>query len=281
VIRVDGKAVRVADAQIHIWGNAGRNPDPSIAHRAGISPSAGELIGEMDAAGVDRAILVPPNFAVGATEFVIDLARRYPDRFAVMAKVPVQTEEHPDLLPWLDRPEVLGFRLTFARGPAVGWLTDGTADWFWAAAESASAPVMVYAPGNVAALIPVLTRHPGLKLIIDHAGLPSTAPPMPMEEIVSQALPLARFANVAVKASALPCATNDPFPFPVAQRCVRLLVDAYGAERVFWGSDLTRLPCSYAEAVRYLAEPGGLNAGELATVMGTALARFLGWPRAW
>jgi predicted TIM-barrel fold metal-dependent hydrolase len=267
----------VVDSQVHIWGNDGRKPDPSIAHRAGISPSGAELLAEMDAAGVDRAVLVPPGFADSGTGFTLGLARQHPDRFAVMATLPVQAVPPPEVLPWLEFPEVLGFRLNFGRGPAVRWLADRTADWFWALAAEAAAPVMVYTPGNVAALVPVLERHQNLRLIIDHAGLPSSPPPLPMEEIVAQALPLARFPNVAVKASALPCATSEPFPFPAAQRCVRLLVGAFGPERVFWGSDLTRLPCPYPEAVCYLAEPGGLTADELPLVMGRGLEAFLGW----
>jgi hypothetical protein len=83
---------------------------------------------------------------------------------------------------------------------------------------------------------------------------------------------------VAVKASAFPCALDEAYPFPTAQRLTRRLVDAFGPERVFWGTDLTRLPCSYSEGVRYLSEAGGLTEEELDLVMGQGLLNWLGWP---
>jgi predicted TIM-barrel fold metal-dependent hydrolase len=156
-------------------------------------------------------------------------------------------------------------------------LADGSADWFWALAQERGAPVMVQVPGNVPALVPVLERYPGLRLIIDHAGVPNGEAPVDVPEAVRPVLDLACFAQVAVKASALPGATGQAYPFPAAQRSVRMLVEAFGAQRVFWGSDLSRLVGSYREAVRYLAEPGGLQGPELVSVLGQGLLRYLGW----
>lgn len=275
----------VADAQIHVW----RNEDAqhpwkpewrSYAHRGGISPAVEELIAEMDGNGVDRAILIPPSFAGDDNTAALEAAIRHPDRFAVMGRISLTAPEQPDLMEWCSVPGMLGIRLTFHRGEAAEWLADGTADWLWRAAEAASVPVMAFTPGRVGQLAPVAGRFPGLRLVIDHAGLPTYPPPMPMEELVEEAAELARFPNVAVKASAFPCATTEPFPFPTAQRCVRRLVEAFGAERVFWGTDLTRLPCSYSEAVAYLGEPGGLNRPELELVMGRGLVTWLGWDAA-
>ncbi len=42
---------------------------------------------------------------------------------------------------------MLGVRVTFL-GPAAAWLTDGTADWFWPAAEKAGLPVMFLTRGR-------------------------------------------------------------------------------------------------------------------------------------
>lgn len=272
----------VVDAQIHIWRDEDEQhpwlPEwRSYAHRGGTSPTAEELIAAMDQAGVDRAVLVPPSFAGDSNEVALEAAARYPERFAVMGRVPLAGGHRPDIASWASTPGMLGVRLTFSRGASYQWLTDGTADWFWREAQAASVPVMVFTPERVGALVPVLRRYPGLRLIVDHAGLPAYPPPMPMESIVGQAVALAAFPNVAVKASAFPCATTEPFPFPTAQRCTRTLVEAFGPERVFWGTDLTRLPCSYTEAVRYLAEDGGLTPAQLSLVMGRGILDWLGW----
>lgn len=274
----------VVDAQIHIWHNEdARHPwRPewrTYAHRGGVSPTAEEVIAEMDRNGVGRAVLVPPSFTGDDNSASIEAASRFPDRFAVMGRISLDGPERPDLTQWRSVPGMLGIRLTFHYGKAAGWLEDGTADWLWRAAEEAGVPVMAFTPERVRHLAPVAERFPGLRLVIDHAGLPTSPAPVPMEALVEEAAGLARFPNVAVKASAFPCAAAEPFPFPTAQRCVRRLVDAFGADRVFWGSDLTRLPCSYGEAVRYVAEAGGpgLSRKELELVMGQGIVRWLGW----
>jgi predicted TIM-barrel fold metal-dependent hydrolase len=55
-------------------------------------------------------------------------------------------------------------------------------------------------------------------------------------------LAAARHPNVAVKASALPCYSTEPYPLRNLHQYIRRVVDAYGRRRVFWGTDLTRLP---------------------------------------
>lgn len=273
----------IVDAQIHIWHNedAGHPWKPewrTYAQRGGISPTAEELIAAMDDAGVDRAYLVPPSFTGDDNSAALDAAARYPRRFAVMGRLSLQGQPRPDLAAWCDQPGMVGVRLTLSRGEALDWVTDGTADWFWDAAERADVPVMVYTPERVRQLAAVAERNPGLRLIIDHAGFPMRAPPVPVDSLVAEACSLAAFPNVAVKASAFPCSIDEPYPFPTAQRCTRQLVDAFGPQRVFWGTDLTRLPCSYADAVGYLAAPGGLEGSNLDLAMGHAILEWLGWP---
>ncbi len=68
---------------------------------------------------------------------------------------------------------MLGIRMTFNAGRARQWLVDGTADWFWDAAERYDIPVMTFAPNNVPKLLEVAEQHPGLRMIIDHMGLSS------------------------------------------------------------------------------------------------------------
>jgi len=123
----------------------------------------------------------------------------------------------------------------------------------------------------------VAARHPDLRLIVDHAGLPSSGPPMAVHELIEAMVPLARYANVAVKASALPSTVAEAYPFPTAQDAAQRLVAEFGPQRVFWGTDMTRLKCSYAEAAHFLAEPGGLSADELTWVMGRALREWIHW----
>ncbi len=79
-------------------------------------------------------------------------------------------------------PSALEGTARHARRPAspsaasAKWLTDGTADWFWPAAEKAGVPVMFLAPGQLAHFARIAERHPQLTLIIDHIGMNNAIP---------------------------------------------------------------------------------------------------------
>ena len=82
-------------------------------------------------------------------DYAQEAVKRYPERFAVMGRIALDDPETAALLPrWKEQPGMLGIRLTFQREQAA-LLTDGTADWFWPAAEKAGMPIMFFAPGNI------------------------------------------------------------------------------------------------------------------------------------
>ena len=56
---------------------------------------------------------------------------------------------------------------------------------------------------------------------------------------------------------------------------IRALCEAFGPRRLFWGSDLTRLPCSYRLAVNpFTEEFKWLTASDLEWIMGRALCEW-------
>jgi hypothetical protein len=62
-------------------------------------------------------------------------------------------------------------------------------------------------------------------------------------------LAAARRPNIAVKASAPPCYTTEPYPFRNLHQHIRRAGDACGPQCVFRGTDLSPLPCPYRQAV--------------------------------
>ena len=98
-------------------------------------------------AGVDRAILVPPSWEGDRIDYALEAAARYPQRFAVMGRIPIDKPQARRMLEtWKDQPGMLGVRLTFHHAWDRPWMTDGTADWFRPAAERLGIPVMLNAP---------------------------------------------------------------------------------------------------------------------------------------
>ena len=277
-------ATMIIDSQVHIWGPETPNKpyfteNASKPHRP-IPLGHKELLQVMDANGVQRTVCVPPTWEGFSNEESLVAARLYPDRFAVMGRLAIDKPESRELLPkWKTQPGMLGIRTAFHQGRAALWLEDGTADWFWDAAERHDVPVMAFAPQAVPKLGEVAERHPGLRLIIDHMGLSSALRGKPLDGAVENLLKLARLKNVAVKVSALPCYVAEPYPFPTLHPLIRRVVDAFGPQRCFWGTDLSHLTSTYKQCLTLFTEElHFLSDNDKEWILGRGIAEWLDWP---
>jgi len=236
----------------------------------------------MKTAGVDRVILVPPSWEGYRNDYALEAAQKYPDRFAVMGKVPLNDPASKDrIASWLEQPGMLGFRISFRHSGTYSFLDDGTADWFWADCERYDIPVMIFAPFAVAKIGAIAERHPGLRVIVDHMGLNVQWKGKDLGPGIDVLVNFARMKNVGVKAACLPCYVAEPYPFPTLHPQIRRVVDAFGPQRIFWGTDLSQMPCSYRQAVTLFTEElDFLSAQDKEWIMGRALANWLRWPLA-
>jgi L-fuconolactonase len=274
----------IIDAQVHIWPpETPERPyikeDASTPHRS--TPFGyQDLLVEMAVAGVDRVILVPPSWEGYRNDYALAAAQQYPGRFAVMGKLPVNDPaSEARMATWLQQPGMLGFRISFRHAGTHSWLDDGTANWFWAAAEKYDIPVMIFAPFAVEKIGNIAERHCGLRVIVDHMGLNVRWKGKPLGPGVDVLLKFACLKNVAVKASCLPCYVDEPYPFPTLHPQIRRVVEAFGPERVFWGTDLSQLPCPYRQAVTLFTEDlEFLSVSDKEWIMGRALSNWLNWP---
>ena len=283
----------VCDSQVHIWAEpsaerpwtpGGPELHRQMGHR-GAAIGCEELKALMDAAGVDRAILVPPTWDMDRNDLGIAAAARDPDRFALMARVPLRDRETGRALlkSWRDIPGVRGVRLTFFRPEEATWLRDGTADWYWPVAEELGVPTMVHAANFKKEIAAVAEAHPRLRLMLDHMGVPGGTKDDAVIPIVEETAKLSRYPNVSVKLSGLPAKSTEPFPYPNLNGCVRMLVDAFGPRRCYWGTDLSRMlgfrGITYRQCVTHFTEHMDfLTADELDWIMGRALCEALDWP---
>jgi predicted TIM-barrel fold metal-dependent hydrolase len=92
-------------------------------------------------------------------------------------------------------------------------------------------------------------------------------------------LALAERPNVAAKASAMPCyAADKTYPFGSVHPYIKRVFEAFGPKRTFWGTDLSRLPCSYRQGVTmFTEEMPWLSGHDLEWVMGRGLCEWIGW----
>jgi predicted TIM-barrel fold metal-dependent hydrolase len=272
----------ICDAQVHIWGaNTPERPWPARAepHRE-TAFGKDELLGEMDKAGVDRVVIVPPSWEGDRNDYALEAVRRYPQRFAVMGRIALADPHNAKLLPdWKKQPGMVGVRLTF-HPPEWKWLSDGTADWFWPLAEKYGLPVMFYG-APMPSFAGVAERYPRLAMIADHLGVTGdVAKSGRLPEAIAETAALAKFPNVSVKLSTTPFYSAESYPFRDMTVHIRRLFDAFGPRRCYWGTDLTNSykKATYKQRVNHFTETlDFLSKDDKEWVMGRAILERLGW----
>src|SRR4029450_1841936 len=135
----EGDHMLIVDAQIHLW-NAGK--PTSATHRQVPAYLKDDALKEMEAGGVDAAVLTPHTpWDPNANELAIEAARQHPDRFVILGNFPLDRPECRALVDtWKQRPGMLGLRLTFPPPEQSRWPMDGTIDWLWPAAGRGGLP---------------------------------------------------------------------------------------------------------------------------------------------
>ncbi len=278
-----GQNRRIVDAQVHLWkaetpdwkwvpGRPPQLPEPFTIER---------LVPLMDEAGVSRVVIVPPSWPGDRNDYALEAAKRYPDRFSIMGRIPLENPKSADLLPkWKEQPGMRGVRVTFL-GPIAPWLTNGTADWFWPAAEKAGLPVMFLAPGQSAAFGPIAEKHPQLNLIVDHMNLSvDIAKAGKTAEAIAATVALAKYPNVSCKMSSAPTYSLEGYPFADMKPHLKRVFDAFGPQRCYWGTDMTNsfAKATYKQRIAQFTETlDFLSEQDKDWVMGRAIEQRLGW----
>ena len=209
----------------------------------------------------------------------IAAAKAHPDKFAVLGHFPISAKPEPELVAaWKQQPGMLGFRFTFTVPEQKTFWDSDQIDWFWAAAEKAETPVGLLAGGHFATVRRVAERHPGLRLLVDHLGRAGFARDDAAFADMPELLALASLPNVAVKVSGAPSYSTEAYPWRNVHVQIRRIFDAFGPERTFWGTDISRMPCTYRECVTmFTEEMTWLRGSDLEQVMGKALREWIGW----
>ena len=86
------------------------------------------------------------------------------------------------------------------------------------------------------------------------------------------------FPNIMVKVSALSTYTTDTYPFRLLHPYIRKVYDAFGPKRMFWGTDLSRLNCTYRQAITmFTEEMPWLSSEDKTWIMGRGFCEWFEW----
>jgi L-fuconolactonase len=278
--------VEIVDTQVHMWG-ANRPEYPWPENYRGSEPhrpypfGGDQLIPEMDEAGVQRAVVLPVTWAGNHNQPCLEAARKYPSRIGVMGFLSLQApESRGRLKTWLDQPGMLGLRVNVAYNVNREAFSEGRLEWMFAEAEEAGVPVYILARQTDSPLLAgVAERHPQLRLALDHLGITGgIGQGEKAFRDLDQVLKLSARPSIAVKISSLPLFADDPYPYRALHSQVRRVYDAFGPRRMFWGTNMTRLPCTYRQAVTmFTEEMPWLGGADLDWIMGRGLREWIGW----
>jgi L-fuconolactonase len=297
--------VLIIDAQLHEptvsleWGDADETTRRTLLVEL--------QLGFMRAVGVDCAVLFPADRDWGEA-----VARGWPDTFSVVPMITsggkygglvAESPDVADVVTELSRkPGVVGVRVSTST-PAGGVQEVAPVDVFsraLAACDCEGLPVFLSAAGNLGAPAEVAERFPELSIVIDNFGLlqpPGYERESPPLRSLPGLLALARYPNIAVKLSGGPSLSQERFPYADLWPGLHQVVDAFGVDRLMWGSDISRVYGSvgfagrvpgfvenfegshtYAEALLYLRDTDELSAAEKNAILGGTAQRLLRWP---
>ncbi len=268
--------MRIIDAQIHLWTG-----DQAPPHHWRAPHTVDDALAWMDAAGIERAVNCPAIWDARANDDAIEAARAYPARFATLGWFPLDSPLTPDAFDaFMAQPGMRGLRFVLSSPERAAWLAQRRLDWLWELADSRALPVgVIVQPAQLPLVGEIAARHPRMRLLIDHLGVgPFTKVPE-AAAIVEALNGLAKHPNIAAKASAVPSMASDDYPFASTHAVLRSAFDAFGADRLFWGTDFTRMRCSAEQCVGlFTRELAWLKGRDLEKVMGDAIAAWIGWP---
>jgi len=229
-------------------------PAPLFGKRSDWSqerPSTVEaLIAAMDAAGVARAAVVHSSTTYGFdNSYVVDGCNKYPDRLVAVGSVDVLHEDAPQRIREWHARGLKGLRL-FTGGSTKEFdpseLDDPRSFPAWELCAELNIPMCIQTgPVGLPQVTALAKRFPTVKIILDHLGRPDVLDGAPYVNAQSM-FDLAPLDNIYFKLT--PRIFGDVKKEKAsAATFFPAVVQAFGAQRLAWGSNFPTSPGTLAE----------------------------------
>jgi predicted TIM-barrel fold metal-dependent hydrolase len=214
------------------------------------------LVREMDAAGVDRVMLIQTFTAYEYdNRFIADTSVAHPDRSRGVVTLDPTDPGAIDTLRDLHARANLGaIRMYPTRGENPTFAHEGHGRLIEAATELGLVTNILIDTPYADALAKHLSDYPSARIVLDHCmNLRAGA-----SEILARTVDLASFPNLYAKLTFAITGSDEEYPCRDTHDLVHAVIEAYGAERCIWGSDF---PCelwcpkvSYAQSLAIFSE---------------------------
>ncbi len=250
----------IIDSHCHAWSYWPYQPPVPDPEQRG---KAEQLIHEMNHNNVERALVVSAQIDHNPdnNSYVADACRRFPARLFQVADVDSlwsETYHRPGAADRLEalaqRWPIAGFTHYLKFEDDGSWLTsyEGLAFFDTACDRSLIASLSCH-PHQQPAIRRVAQHFPDLPILLHHLGHPKVETPESIDEILASA----KQPNIFVKVSGFYYSTAGPrwdFPFRDVHPYVRAIYNAFGAQRMCWGSDypVVRRAMTYRQSIECL-----------------------------
>ena len=202
----------------------------------------------LERSGIDRTVAVQAAPSDAETAFLLELVNEAPFITGVVGWTDLASPDAVAKIEALARhPHLLGLRPMLQDLPDDAWLLR-------ASVEPAIAAMIrtrlrfdaLVRPQHLPVLLRMLDRHPDLAVVIDHGAKPSIATGAFDDWSVSMR-DIARNTNAYCKLSGLATEAAAGWTPATLQPYVELLLEAFGPQRLMWGSDWPVLRLAYDE----------------------------------
>jgi len=268
----------IIDPHVHVWKNDPKYPWPKELKEPPAEDALPEdLLKVMRANGVAQTVIVHVIYYRWDCRYAADVVKAHPQQFEGVCRVdPMADSAADDLTKWVEE-GYHGVRLRPYDGPVGDWINDRKRmDRIWTRAAELKIPMCVYCPiTRIPEVERVIRRHPNLDVCIDHMA------ECPFDDAAALAnlLKLARYPRVFVKLSHLWRLSKQPYPYLDTHEMVKKLYDAFGPQRLMWGSDWPAVDefCGYTKALQlYRDEIKFFNDDDRKWILGGTAKRL--WP---
>lgn len=230
--------------------------------------SAEVFLSNMNYAQVGGAVVVQEVIDGNQNDYLLDVQRRYPERFFCMAMAFTLEE--------LESAIAAGFRGVAIPGHRLhGSLLDKMS-MFKRMEQAGLILDMCLADDEhqIGEMAEVIRECPNLKVAIGHFGMVTTP------SFRSQILLAREGKNVMIESGGITWLYNSEFyPYPSAIRSIREAADLVGMDRLMWGSDYPRTitAITYKMSYDFVTKSQELTDEEKALFLGQNAKRFYGF----
>lgn len=232
------------DSHMHVWSDdATRFPfahpyDPKFTPPR-IPASVERLIKEMDENDVTHCVLVQTISHGWDNTYLAHCLKKHPKRFRGQGLIdPTDPKVADKLQFWMNEHKLAGMRFSpmYYKGKD-DWLNARETDALWQKAADLGAVFNFFiASEQLPKLEDMVKRHPKVKVVIDHLARVDLEAKDPEPE-TKKLLALAKYPNVWVKVSELSIISpSKKYPYKDTHGLVKKVYDAFGPDRLLWGT---------------------------------------------